>query len=32
MEVLNRQQVFASGLDPLLFLQGLALGTMPVTA
>ena len=30
MEVLDRQQVFTSGLDPLLFLQGLALGTMPV--
>jgi hypothetical protein len=32
MEVLNRQEVFASGLNPLFFLQGLAFGTMPVPA
>src|SRR4030043_213695 len=32
MEVLNGQEVFASGLYPLLFLQGLAFGTMPVPA
>jgi hypothetical protein len=29
---LNRQEVFASGLDPLLLLQGLALRTVPVPA
>ena len=32
MEVLNGQKIFASGLNPLLLLQGLALGTMPVPA
>lgn len=32
MEVLNRQEVFASGLNPLFLLQGLAFGTMPVPA
>ena len=32
MEVLNRQKVFASGLDPLFLLQGLAFWTMPVPA
>jgi len=32
MEVLNRQEVFASGLNPLFFLQGLAFGTMPIPA
>ena len=32
MEILDRQEVFASGFYPLLLLQGLALGTMPVSA
>jgi hypothetical protein len=30
VEVSNRQEVFTSGLDPLLLLQGLAFGTVPV--
>jgi hypothetical protein len=32
MEILNGQEVFASGLDPFLLLQGLAFGTVPVPA
>jgi hypothetical protein len=32
MEVVNGQEVFASGLDPFLFLQGLAFGTVSVAA
>jgi hypothetical protein len=32
MEVLDGQEVFASGLNPFLLLQGLAFGTMSVPA
>jgi hypothetical protein len=32
MEILNGEKVFTARLDPSLFLQGLAFGTMPVTA
>ena len=32
MEVLNGQEVFIAGLNPPLFLQGLALGAVPVSA
>jgi hypothetical protein len=32
MEVLNGQEVFASGLYPFFLLQGLAFGTVPIAA